>query len=151
MANGKSLSKVKKVIVFGVFDRLHDGHRYFLKSAGEYGELIVAVAPDEHVKILKQKTPQEGEEKRIAALQDFLRDVTIVLGDKELGSYGVIRQLKPDIICAGYDQDKLTLDLKKKMKTGEIPKIPIIEIESFKPDKYHSTLLSHGDKDSTIR
>ena len=47
---------MKKVIVFGTFDILHQGHLDFFRQAKQYGDyLIVAVAHDENVKKSRPK------------------------------------------------------------------------------------------------
>jgi cytidyltransferase-like protein len=46
--------KITTVMVFGTFDGIHDGHRYFLNEAKKFGDkLVVAVAKDTTVKTLK--------------------------------------------------------------------------------------------------
>ena len=46
---------MKKVMVFGTFDGLHEGHLDFFRQAREYGDyLIVAVARDVNVKKIKK-------------------------------------------------------------------------------------------------
>ena len=45
-----------KVMVFGTFDYLHEGHKDFFRQAKQYGdELVVVVARDETVKQIKGK------------------------------------------------------------------------------------------------
>ena len=138
-------SAIKKVMVFGVFDGLHEGHRYFLAMAREQGdELIAVVAPDEMVRLLKNKTPRHNEKERMAAVMQLSRlslyreddprliDVTrAVLGDRVLGAYQVIKKYKPDIICLGYDQDALGEDLEEKMESGAIPAISFYRISAM--------------------
>jgi len=53
-------NKEKIVLVFGTFDGLHDGHRFFLTEARKLGDrLIASVATDEIVeRIKKQKSIQ---------------------------------------------------------------------------------------------
>ena len=108
-----------KVLVFGVFDGLHEGHRYFLKEAlrslGEGGLLVVVVARDAVVKILKNKTPAYGEQERMAMVQEFLPEAIVVLGDEEQGKYDIVKTHRPDIICFGHDQQKLAKDLREKL------------------------------------
>ncbi|MFY9463295.1 MAG: adenylyltransferase/cytidyltransferase family protein [Candidatus Sungiibacteriota bacterium] len=136
----------KKVMVFGVFDGLHEGHRYFLAMAREQGdELIAVVARDEVVRVLKNKTPRHSEEERRRAVAQLLRlslnseakpqltDASrAVLGDRVLGAYDVIKKYKPDVICLGYDQHALAEDLEKKMQTGVVPVILIRRIAAHK-------------------
>ncbi|KKW29838.1 MAG: Bifunctional protein hldE, partial [Candidatus Kaiserbacteria bacterium GW2011_GWC2_52_8b] len=56
----------KRILVFGVFDRIHAGHRFFLRAArGFGGELFVAVARDRNVLRLKKKLPRDSEQTRL--------------------------------------------------------------------------------------
>jgi len=132
----------KKVMVFGVFDRLHPGHLSFLRQAQKYGEkLIVVVARDSAVWKLKNKTPGQTEKERMAALSKIAGVDKVVLGDKKQGSYGVIRKYKPDMIGLGYDQKWLARDLKKSMRQGLLPKIEVAGLKVHYPRKLHSSLL----------
>ena len=135
-----------KVMVFGVFDGLHEGHKFFLEEAlrslGEEGLLVVVVARDSVVKKLKNKLPQWHELKRKEIVQQFMSDAQVVLGDTEQGSYDVIKTHLPDMLCLGYDQAVLAGDLRAKMKEGKIPTIPIIILKAHKPEQYKSSLLA---------
>lgn len=105
-------------MVFGVFDGLHEGHRFFLQSAHHSGELIVVVARDSVVQLLKNKSPKYNELERIGAIQKFLPEAKVVLGDTEQGSYDVVKKHQPDMICLGYDQRALAEDLQAKLPHG---------------------------------
>ena len=113
---------LKRVMVFGVFDGLHEGHGYFLSEAAKHGdELIAVVARDEMVRALKNKTPRHTEGERRQAVARAVAVTRAVLGDREQGVYDVIKKDKPDIICIGYDQHALAEDLEKQMAREEIP------------------------------
>ncbi|TSC56298.1 MAG: nucleotidyltransferase [Parcubacteria group bacterium Greene0714_21] len=102
----------KRVVVFGIFDGVHEGHRDFFRQARQYGdELIVIVGRDEICRKLKNKTPKYSEEERCELVsQEPLVDKAL-LGDQELSTYQVLEELKPDVICFGYDQDALEKDV----------------------------------------
>ena len=135
--------KRKKVMVFGVFDRLHPGHLDFLRQAREHGdELIVVVARDRAVMELKNKTPFHSEAERLAAVQDVPEVTHAVLGDEVQGSYGVIAAHKPDVICVGYDQHGLAEDLNNKTMSGCISSPTIVRLESHYPYKFHTSHLN---------
>ena len=99
-------------MVFGIFDGVHEGHRDFFRQASQYGdELIVVVGRDEICRKLKNKTPKHSEEERVQLVsQEPLVD-TSLLGDQELSSYEVLEDLKPNVICFGYDQNALEKDV----------------------------------------
>ena len=56
---------MKKVMVFGSFDILHQGHLYFLNEARRFGEeLIVVIARDETILKVKGHKPKYNEKER---------------------------------------------------------------------------------------
>ena len=116
-------------MVFGVFDGLHAGHKYFLTEAEKHGELIVVVARDVEVKLLKNKTPQHDEQTRMATIREFMPEATVALGDEEQGIYAVITVHQPDMICLGHDQQALAADLQRAMDDGTIPAIAFIHVQ----------------------
>jgi cytidyltransferase-like protein len=100
--------KKKRVVVFGIFDGIHEGHRDFFRQARQYGdELIAIVGRDEICRKLKNKTPKHSEKERrqLVSQEPFVNKA--LLGDQDLSSYQVIKDLKPDVICFGYDQEAL--------------------------------------------
>lgn len=129
-------------MVFGVFDRLHPGHRAFLRQTKKWGsKLIVVVARDRAVFKLKNKWPQENEKTRLKNAAQLKIVSRAVLGDTKQGSYNVVKKYKPDIICFGYDQQQLMRDIKQKIKSGEIARIKLIKLKSYQPKKFHSSFL----------
>lgn len=130
-------------MVFGVFDRLHEGHRSFLVQARAHGdELIAVVARDAVVQKLKGRAPHQSEEERCARLEQVDEVKNVLLGDEEQGSYKVVTHHEPDIICVGYDQDELYRDLRKRMIQGTLPKIRLVRTRAYKPDEFHTSLLT---------
>ena len=107
----------KRVVVFGIFDGVHDGHRSLFSQAKKYGdELFVIVGRDSASLKWKGKKPKHSQETRLSLISRE-RDVDkAVLGDEEQSSYKILEDINPDVICLGYDQDKLELDLKKWME-----------------------------------
>lgn len=102
----------KRVIVFGIFDGVHDGHRDFFRQARQYGDkLIVVVGRDEMCRKLKNKIPERSEEERVQLVSQEPLVHQALLGDQELSSYQVVKDLKPDVICFGHDQDVLKKDV----------------------------------------
>lgn len=94
----------KKVLVFGTFDRLHDGHLFFLSQAAKLGELYVSVASDESVEQRKHKTPSQDMSERIKSVQAIVGSDKALGGDKTLNEWTAIKSVKPDIIAVGFDQ-----------------------------------------------
>jgi len=134
-------AKKKRVMVFGVFDGLHEGHRRFLAMARECGdELIAVVARDDMVWTLKQKTPVQNESQRLQALAAMNEVSHAELGDSEIGTYDVVKEHQPDVICLGYDQDALAKDLTRAMQQGVILAIPLRRITAHKPESFKTSL-----------
>lgn len=119
---------MKTVLAFGTFDRLHPGHRVFLARAAALGDrLVVAVARDAHVRLLKNKEPVQSEETRRAAVEEVDDVDEAVLSDEELGTYAVLDRVRPDVIALGYDQAGLEADLRRHMDARGIS-IPLSRI-----------------------
>ena len=119
------------VLIFGTFDGFDKGHQLMVSEAAKKGsELIVAVARDEHVRILKQKVPRYGELQRLNRVLQDPHVFNAVLSDKELGTYQILEKIRPDLIVLGFDQDALKADLIRWMKERETP-IPIETLDYF--------------------
>jgi len=133
----------KTVVIFGVFDGVHDGHLSFIKEAREQGNRLVAiVARDEIVKKLKGKTPQHNEIERINSLLK-INDVDIVLlGDSEIGTYNILKEVKPEVVFLGYDQNELLNNLNKVIRNGNLPKMEVVSGKPYKPEILHSSILN---------
>jgi FAD synthetase len=92
-----------KVLIFGTFDGLHDGHKFFISQASNRGDLYVAVARDSNVKLIKYKETKFNELERVEAIKKEFPDIDVRLGDTE-DFLKPVRDIAPDIILLGYDQ-----------------------------------------------
>ncbi|MBI3589133.1 MAG: adenylyltransferase/cytidyltransferase family protein [Candidatus Liptonbacteria bacterium] len=102
-----------KVMVFGVFDGLHDGHQFFLREAKKQGSYLIAVVtPDHIVQEIKGRIPKENLEKRISSIKKENLADKVAIGDSVLRSWQVLESYRPDLIVLGYDQT----DLKKSLE-----------------------------------
>lgn len=131
----------RKVLVFGVFDGLHEGHLAFLRDAKKCGDtLVVVLARDEIVKELKGSAPRMDFETRKTKLQE-VKDVNgVVAGDKVLGSWDVLRVERPDVIALGYDQKALAHELQDYFRETGLH-IDIEIMPAHKGETHHSRLL----------
>jgi FAD synthetase len=131
---------MKKVLVTGTFDIIHPGHLWLLRQAKKRGDfLTVVVARDATVQKIKGQRPKYHEKQRLINLKKLNIADRIVMGytgDK----LRIIRRLKPDIICLGYDQKIFTANLKQKLKNREL-NIKVARLKAFKPHLYKSSLL----------
>ncbi len=127
--------------MFGIFDGVHEGHRSLFEQALLHGdELIVVVGRDSAALALKGKTPRYSQIERIALLQKEPLVAQAVLGDEELSAYKILEQLKPDVICLGYDQHKLLLDLQRWIKEKK-QAIELYPLKPYKENLFHSSKL----------
>ncbi len=139
------MNKTKKVLAFGTFDIFHKGHEFYLKQARKHGNILnVVVARDSTVKQIKGKAPLNSESKRLAKIKSLNYVDNAFLGYEE-DKYKIIEELKPDIICIGYDQNSFTDNLKIILKKiGLNPKIIKFK-KAFKPELYKTSKLHSLD------
>lgn len=142
---------MKRVMVFGTFDGLHDGHLHLFREALERGdELIVVVARDEHVLELKGRLPNNLIDERIRALECESEITEVVVGDEELGTYNVILEYEPSVILLGYDQDELNVDLRVWLEDQNIDNIIIETGSAHMPEIFKSSFLSQAEEEIGI-
>ena len=119
---------MKKIVAFGTFDGLHEGHLAFLKQARRCGDhLTVVVARDHIVDHIKGRSPKIEFGRRCELLRRKA-DVDEVLGsDLQLGTWQILEKVEPDVIAVGYDQMLLKKSLESYMpKVGRSPEIRVI-------------------------
>ena len=142
---------MKTVLVFGTFDILHPGHRWFLSQAASRGDRILAVVSrDRFVLEWKGKAPSSDERTRRAAISESGLVDDAVLSDPAQGSYDVLKRIAPDIICLGHDQSALKDDLEAFLDNqDETEKRPlVIVLEPWKRSLYSSTRLNRRRGDA---
>ena len=133
-----------KVLVFGTFDGLHEGHKNFFKQAKQYGNyLVVVVGRDSTVARVKKRLPKINENERLDAVQkapyvDYAR-----LGNEGVSPYLVVKETNPDIICLGYDQTHFTDKLGEALEEMGLSHIKLYRLKPFEPEKYKSSLLNN--------
>lgn len=142
MKNGKT-NKKTKVLAFGTFDLLHPGHVLFLQKASEYGEmLVVVVARDRTVKEIKGSLPEDDESLRAENVKRLGFVDEVLLGNEDSRKFETIKQVKPDVICLGYDQRSFTEGLEKRLKSMGI-KSRIVRLGPFRPEKFKTSIIKN--------
>ncbi len=132
---------MKKVMCFGTFDILHEGHEFFLKEAKKLGEcLVVAVARDSTVLAVKKRKPLNNEAVRVMNLQKIGIADKVVLGYAD-DKLRIIEEEKPGIICLGYDQTSFTDNLVVQLRQRGLKNVEIVRLPSYHPEKYKSSLF----------
>ena len=96
-----------KVMVSGCFDMLHSGHVAFLKSAAEYGEVVVCAGSDETVFALKGRYPviPENERKYMLQAVRWVTEVRISRGSGHLDFLPELSEIRPEIFIVNTDGD----------------------------------------------
>jgi FAD synthetase len=132
----------KTVLATGVFDLLHIGHLRFLeeskKKGGPRAKLVVVVARDKTVFRRKGKGPviPEGQRRELVGA---LRVVDhAILGREEIDLLGILKQVKADIVCVGYDQDEIRTAVKRVIAKEGLP-IRVIRTRRFGPVGFNSS------------
>ena len=124
-----------KIMVFGTFDGLHQGHLNFFKQARRLSDhpfLIVSIARDKNVQKIKKIKPTLNEKKRLLLVKKCILVNRVVLA-------GLIRHIphitkeRPDIIALGYDQKNYIQNLKKDLQNKGL----LVKIVRLKPYKKH--------------
>ena len=126
-----------KVLIFGTFDLLHEGHKDLFKQAKKHGDVHAVIARDSSVEKIKGFTPKENEEQRQTNVQSSKHITKAVLGN-ENNYYTIIEEINPDIICLGYDQKEM--NLREEIKERNL-QIEIIRLKPHHPDVYKSSLI----------
>lgn len=145
-----TIMSTRTTLIFGVFDGIHDGHRSFIREAKKQGERLVAiVARDSVVSNLKNKTPFHNETERIEELLKVPEIDLVFLGDPDEGTYNIVKEVNPDIIYLGYDQQALFDNLTKVINKGILPEIKLIYGKAYEGDTLHSSILNkaHESRD----
>lgn len=129
---------MSKALAFGTFDVFHPGHEHYLDTAASYGDLTVVVARDGTVMKVKGRPPLKDENVRLADLQ--AAGYNAVLGS-ESDKYAILSEIRPDVICLGYDQQAFTDKLAEACEARGL-KTKIVRIDAFHPEKYKSSILN---------
>lgn len=127
-------------MAFGTFDIYHPGHESYLRQAKKLGDyLVVVVARDRTVAIIKKQETRNKEQRRKKILKESGLADEVVLGDLK-NKYAVIEKYRPEVIALGYDQKVDLVELEGKLKEFEI-NAKIVRLKSFKPEIYKSSLI----------
>lgn len=133
---------IKTVLATGVFDLLHIGHLRFLeeskKKGGPGSKLVVVIARDKTVFRRKGKGPVVPEDQRrelVAALRVVDR---AILGREEIDLLGILEEVKPDVVCVGYDQDKIRVAVTRLIRKEGLA-VRVVRIRRFGPVGFNSS------------
>jgi FAD synthetase len=138
-AAGRGLIKV--ALAGGVYDVLHVGHLAALREAKELGDvLVVVVATDITVEMLKGRKPILPEEDRRELVEGLKPVDKAILGYEDVG-FGfeeVLMEVLPDLVAFGYDQEKLEATVSEIIQRRNL-KIAVVKLSRFDREKYASS------------
>ena len=138
----QQIKKIRTVMVFGTFDIFHQGHENFLQQAKKYGDyLIVVIARDATVKQVKGDLPDNSEKIRQQAVIKSNLTNEVVLGNLK-NKYAIIKRIKPDIICLGYDQEYFVDQLEDEVKKLKL-NTKIIRLKPYKATIYKTSIIKN--------
>ena len=134
-------------MVFGTFDGFHGGHFDFFKQARELSKnsfLIVSIARNKNIKIIKKNFPFLSEQKRMTLIKRCILVDKVVLSGINNYIVHIVRE-NPDIIALGYDQTFYVENLKKDLENKDIfPKI--IRLKPYREEVFKNYLLKKRKK-----
>ena len=129
-----------KVLVAGTFDGFHPGHLHYFEQAKKQGDyLMVVVARDSIVERERGSPPVINEDDRLALVKSIRHVDFAVLGN-ETDKLKTVEDLRPDIICLGYDQNVDEKQLKGELEKRGI-RITIKRMLPYKPQSCKSRNL----------
>jgi len=121
-----------RVLATGVFDILHAGHLHYLYEAKRLGdELVVVVATDSTVRKRKHEPVTPGS-MRLELIRAMKPVDKAYLG-KEGDIFDIVREIRPDIIALGYDQQFDENDLEGELKKRGIA-AKVIRLSKYEDD-----------------
>lgn len=136
-----------RVLVFGTFDPLHEGHRDFFRQARALGtHLTVVVARDSWVAEHKGRAPQAGEEERRRRVRAEPTVDEARLGEAWPAAkpYGLLGELQFDVLALGYDQEPADDAVREALAAHGRGGVRIVRCRPYQPQRYKSSLLKGG-------
>jgi len=138
----KAERKLVKIMVFGTFDGLHEGHINFFKQAKNFIKnsfLIASIARDKNVLRIKGVYPDKNERERMILVKKCKLIDKVVLSGLRSHLPHIVK-IHPDIIALGYDQKAYVKNLKKDLKNNGIW-VKVIRLKPFSEKIYKNHLL----------
>lgn len=120
---------MKTVMAQGTFDVLHPGHIHYLEKSDNLGdELVVVISRDSRVKDKKDRLAFTEDERR--KIIDSLEVVDKAILGSEDDIYSTVKQVSPDKITLGYDQDHSVEEVEKLAKKALGREIDVVRIDA---------------------
>lgn len=125
---------MKKIIASGTFDKLHEGHKFFLKTAFNYGYVLIGLTSNEMTKNKKYAGKIWEFKKRKIYIEKFLSSLGYEEGkDYEIikinDKYGFSLEEKADYILVTEETYENALDINREKKKLGLKELEIIKID----------------------
>lgn len=133
-----------RVLAFGTFDPLHEGHRNFFRRAKALGShLTVVVARDSWLSKHKGRESfvPEGERRRAVAEQPEVDET--LLGDEWpcADPYRLLGVLQFDALVLGYDQAPDDTTVRAELAARGRGSVQVVRLKPYCAGRYKSSLL----------
>lgn len=133
---------MKRVLAFGAFDPLHEGHRDFFRQAKALGDhVLVIVARDSSIRAHKHRDPFVAEEERVAAVAACDGVDEVRLGNKTAHHYTLLSELAFDVLVLGYDQVPSDEVVREELQQRGKRNVAVVRLKPFQPEAYKSSHL----------
>jgi FAD synthetase len=131
---------MKIVMATGTFDILHPGHGLYLKKAKELGgneaKLVVVVACDSTVR-KRKRFPIVDENQRLEMVK-MLKPVDEAYLGHKTDMFKIVKEINPNIIAIGNDQEFDTSKLQKQLELNEIV-VEVKRVDDYKKSELDSS------------
>jgi cytidyltransferase-like protein len=130
---------METIIASGTFDRLHEGHKFFLKKACEYAYVLIGLTSDEMVQSKEHAEKIWGFEKRKREIKKFLTACGFIEGEKyEIikihDKYGFALQRAADYILVTDDTYATAVKINTRRKDKGLDALEIVTIDLIKDE-----------------
>ena len=137
-----SPQNLNRVMVFGTFDMVHQGHINLFVQARKLVKnpfLIVSIARDKNVLKIKNHLPRNSQQARKSIVAENPLVDKVVIGGSGDHIPHIIKE-QPEVIALGYDQVAYVRGLRTRLKEAGL-KTRIVRLKPYKPRVYKTTLL----------
>lgn len=133
---------MKKVLVFGTFDPLHDGHKYLFEEAKKLGDHVtVVVARDSFIRGEKQREPYQFQDDRLLAVLEHPSVDEAILGDEYPAGYSLLATRDFDVLAVGYDQYPSDQEIREILQSLGKSSVELVRLPPYKPEQFKSSLI----------